>query len=228
MRKLYRLHADLQAAFPNPYQMTPLGSSFLDWLKDNRRQLGAVVIGPRRLQQAFDELFDQSYYLTVYPDAAESVAAGQYASALDHYIQVGSTLFYDPNEFFVSRYYFSKISDRDRHLLRSRTPEIENTLLWHYLVSGLPNGHEPIEYFDSGWYIRKYPDVAQAFSNGLIATPMRHFLVWGSNEDRQPGPEFTLLGNTAAGDLPRPRGGLFGQFVRRGGVAGRLGVILDG
>lgn len=225
MRKLYRLYADLRAEFPNPYQTTPAGSSFLDWVKRHQRQLGAVVIDPQRLRQAFDELFDESYYRRTYPDAAEAIKGGRYKSGLDHYVQVGSALLYDPNEFFVSRYYFSRISDRDRHLLRSRTPTVKNTLLWHYLVSGLPNGHEPIEYFDSGFYLRTYADVAQAFREGTIGTPLRHFLLWGATEDRRPGSDFQAPPGLPATDDRTQPGGAFGRLVRAGGVAGRLGMI---
>lgn len=224
MRKLYRLNPDLQEKFPDPYRTTPAGSSFLDWLASHRPRLGAVMIDPRRLRQAFNELFDEAYYRRTYPEAAEAVRAGQYESALDHYVRVGSALLHDPNEFFVSRYYFAQISDRDRHLLRSRTPTIENTLLWHYLVSGLPNGHEPIEYFDSVWYLETYKDVRKALADGKIGTPLRHFIAWGSDENRQPGPDFQYLGYVPKDELRGERGGIFGQLVRKGGVTGRLEV----
>lgn len=224
MRKLYRLHADLQATFPDPYATGVSGKSYLEWLNHNRPDWGRVAVHPQRKMQAFDELFSEVYYLEKYPDAAEAVESGQYQSAKDHYIKIGSSLFYDPNEFFVSRYYFTQISDRDRHFLRSKQPGIENTLLWHYIVSGLPNGVEPIEFFDSGWYLDQYPDVRAAFKDGQLATPMRHFLLWGSAADRLPGPKFVPSAHPKPDPKQTDAHGIFGYFVRNGGVEGRLNL----
>lgn len=225
MRKLYRHHKDLQDAFPDPYSTAEPGRSYLNWLRLNWRKLGAVTVHPLRTRRAFDELFDETYYLSTYPEVSEAIRSGAFASALDHYIAQGSGLFYDPNEFFVSRYYFSKINDRDRHLLRRRERGIESTLLWHYLVSGLPNGLEPIEFFDSAWYLERYPDVDASFRKGIIGTPLRHFLLWGSKEDRQPGPDFVPSAYPGPDARSDDDGGIFRHFMRSGGVAGRLGLI---
>lgn len=223
MRKLYRHHKDLQEHFPDPY-LTAKSKSYLEWIRQNRPTLGNVAVLPLRRMQAFDELFDEAYYLKRYPDAAAAIREGRYNSGKEHYICLGSKLFYDPNEFFVSRYYFSKVSDRDRHILRDRRQGIEGTMLWHYLVSGLPNGFEPIEFFDSSWYLQRYPDVANAFKSGGLGTPLRHFLLWGSAENRQPGPDF----DPAAYPKPDPKqtdaAGVFGHYVRTGNVAGRLSL----
>lgn len=225
MRKIYRHHKDLQETFPDPYSTADPARSYLNWLRLHHRELGAVAIHPMRRKRAFDELFDESYYLSTYPDVVEAIRSGAFSSALDHYVSQGSALFYDPNEFFVSRYYFSRISDRDRHLLRGRQRGIENTLLWHYLVSGLPNGLEPIEFFDSAWYLDRYPDVNASFREGLVGTPLRHFLLWGSTENRQPGPGFVPSAHSYPDARADEAGGIFRHFLHTGGVSGRISLI---
>ena len=41
------------------------------------------------------------------------------------------------------------------------------------------------EYFDIDWYLQRYPDVAEAKIN-----PAEHYLKFGANEGRMPGPLF--------------------------------------
>lgn len=228
-RKLYRDHADLQKAFPDPFSDNPAKLTYQRWLRMNRpSMIDGLVLDAGKLNQAFEDLFDEAYYLAAHPDAAAAVDAGRYASAVDHYCQVGSQLFLDPNEFFVSSYYHDRACNFDRHLMRRHAGTKQGTLLWHYLVSGLTNGIEPIEFFDSKHYLARNADLLTAFRLGEISTPLAHFLKHGSREDRDPGPEFNansyLARNPRARDLAEiqeVRGG-FGAFVRLGGVAGRI------
>ncbi|MEM7056116.1 MAG: hypothetical protein AAF557_00880 [Pseudomonadota bacterium] len=228
-RKLYRDHKDLQKAFPDPFAESASRLTYQRWLRMNRPSvINGLCIEANRLNQAFDDLFDQDYYLSAHPDAAAAIDAGRYASAIDHYSQVGSQLFLDPNEFFVSSFYHDRACNYDRHLLRKNAGTKQGTLLWHYLVSGLLNGVEPIEFFDSNHYLTRNPDLLTAFRLGQISTPLAHFLKHGSREGRDPGPDFNasayLERNPRARDLAdvkEIRGG-FGAFVRLGGVAGRV------
>lgn len=226
-RKLYRRHEDLQRHFPDPFAVPDDGPSLLGWLRRNRPgATGRHVVPARLLDQAFADLFDETFYLASHPDAEADVAAGRFGSAVEHYCKIGSRLFLDPNEFFVSSYYHDRAASHDRHILRGTGKR--HTLLWHYLVSGLPNGLEPVEHFDSHWYCQRNPDVATALRQGQVSTPFAHFVRQGSAEGRDPGPEFSaeayLATTPAARRLHaagRVRGG-FGALVRLGGVAGRL------
>ncbi len=228
-RKLYRDHVDLQKAFPDPFAESTTRLTYQRWLRMNRpAMIDGLVIEASKVNQAFNDLFDEEYYLATHPDAAAAVDAGRYSSAIDHYCKVGSQMFLDPNEFFVSSYYHDRACNLDRHLLRRNAGTKQGTLLWHYLVSGLTNGIEPIEFFDSQHYLSCNPDLLNALRVGKISTPLAHFLAHGSREDRDPGPEFSantyLLRNPTAKDLAEideVRGG-FGAFVRLGGVAGRI------
>lgn len=230
-RRLYRRHADLQKAFPDPYACQPGRRSFRDWLREKRPgAIAGLIVPPQRLPAAYDELFDAEFYLAAYPDAAEAVAAGRCRDALDHYERLGSRRLYDPNEFFVSSYYLDRAIAHDPPPLSVQAGCREGTLLWHYLSVGLPAGIEPIEFFDSRWYLSQYQDLEAAFRLGRVSTPLAHFLMHGSHEDRAPGPDFTAgayLGATPpARELVKAGAvrGAFGALVRLGGVAGRIGA----
>lgn len=226
-RKLYRRHADLQLAFPDPYATPSDTLGFLLWLQRNRSEIGqGLAIAPGRIERAFDDLFDEAFYLSSYPDAAAEIRAGRFRSALDHYCRVGSRLLLDPNEFFVSSYYHDRAGYHDRHRLRVRGRE--GTLLWHYLTVGLPNGFEPVEFFDSRWYLDENDDVLRALRLGSVSSPLAHFLHHGGREGRNPGPDFDSAQYLKRTPEARKiadrdkRAGAFGALVRLGGVAGRI------
>lgn len=228
-RKLYRRHSDLQQAFPDPYATPPDSLHFLLWIRRNRPgAAGGFAIAPSRLNRAFEDLFDADYYLTAHPDAAQAVQSRQYTSALHHYCEVGSRLFLDPNELFVSSYYHDRAGYHERHQLRGSGRE--GTLLWHYLTVGIPNGIEPIEFFDGAWYLERNDDVMRAVRLGSITSPLAHLLHHGRQEGRDPGPDFDgrayLNGTPDAQKITgRDRkAGAFGALVRLGGVAGRVAV----
>ena len=230
-RKLYRDHADLRRAFPDPYACGHGQMSFLDWLRQNRPGLvDGLRLASGMIETAFDDLFDEDYYLATHPDAADAVARGCYPSAKAHYCAIGSRLFLDPNEFFVSSYYHDRAADHDPPVLRRGPGRREDTLLWHYLTVGLANRFEPIEFFDSGWYLRQYPDVQAAMRTRQVSTPLGHFLHYGSTEGRDPGPGFqgSRFMDNARDIHPTaqsgPDRGPFGALVRLGGVTGRIHV----
>ncbi len=228
-RRLYRRHADLQAAFPDPYRAGP--SCYRDWLREQRPGLvDGLRVAPHRLARAFGELFDAEWYLAAHPTAAEAVAAGQYRDAEDHYVRIGSHLLFDPNEFFVSSYYLDRAADLEPYRIATRAGRREGTLLWHYLETGLPNGIEPIEFFDGGWYLERNADVRDALQSGRVSCPLAHFLRYGGAEGREPGPGFQSGSYLEAEPEARrlvdhkQARGPFGAFVRLGNVAGRVAV----
>jgi hypothetical protein len=235
-RRIYRQHADLREAFPNPYACAshstqPGHMNYRDWLRENRPGvIGGLRLAQHRLATAFEDLFDADYYLAAYPDAADAIAADHFADARDHYQRVGSQRFYDPNEFFVSSFYHEQALSHDPWPLAALAGTREGTLLWHYITTGLPSGIEPIEFFDSRWYLAQNPDLEAAFRLGRVSTPLAHFLRDGSREGRDPGPDFQggayLEASPPARGLSENGGtrGAFGALVRLGGVAGRVTV----
>lgn len=227
-RKLYRRHPDLQRAFPDPYA-TAGRPCFRDWLREKRPlTIDGLRLAPHRIERAFEELFDADWYLATYPEVAEAIGQNRFTDACDHYVRLGSRLFFDPNPFFVSAWYHEHASWHDRFGLRRNVGRREGTLLWHYLETGLPNRLEPIEYFDSGWYLNANQDVMDAFRSGRISCPLAHFLHHGSAEGRLPGPRFVAppppaeeAQTTEDAEASACRGP-FGLFVAQGGVAGRV------
>lgn len=230
MRRLYRQSPELQKAFPLPYA-TGAETSFLDWLKTNRPAMTqGLVLEPDRMEKAFHALFDPEYYTRTYPEVGSAIEAGTVASALEHYVKIGSALLYDPCEFFVARYYFSRAKNLDAFSTRRFHPSTRWTLLWHYLEVGLANGVEPIEFFDSNWYLAHHPDLERAFRLGLMHCPLAHFQQHGSAENRQPGPGFNpmavLAANPEAQRLAKYASvkGAFGAMLRMGRIAGRITI----
>lgn len=231
LRKLYRQHGDLRRAFPDPFATPCDKLNYLEWVREHRPgMVGGYKIEKSRMVAAFLDLFDENYYLETYPDAATAITDGSYESAIDHYCKIGSRLLFDPNEYFVSSYYHDRACDFERYRMRENTGTMQSTLLWHYLSVGLPSRIEPIELFDSQWYIAQNPDLSVALRTGQIASPLGHFLHHGSAEGRNPGPQFSgeryldrvIQAKKLSGqsDIRGP----FGAFVRLGGVLGRVVV----
>ena len=225
-RKLYRLHSDLQEAFPDPYQ-----PGYLGWLKENRPTLGfGMIINEHRAMKAFDELFDSEWYLSTYPEVEKGVEGGLWKDAREHYIVRGSKLLYDPNPLFVSSYYYQKAKYHDGHILDHKIPSERNTLLWHYITVGLSNRIEPIEFFDSFWYLNHHEDLQKAFRTGNITTPLSHFVRIGDSEWRAPGPQFdprSFMHSTPQAQILLEQGmarGPLSAFAHLGLVDGRVAV----
>jgi hypothetical protein len=89
---------------------------------------------------------------------------------------------------------------------------LKSRAAWEVLDSGL---------FDSDWYLRRYPDLAEKRVDGLW-----HFLAHGMHEDRDPGPGFSSSGYRARylardADVPRvsavaPAISALGDYLRHG------------
>ncbi len=225
-RKIYRRHKDLQHAFPDPYQ-----DGYLAWLKENRPTLArGLVVSDRRAEQAFDEMFDSAWYVEKYPDVAEALERGIWESARQHYISLGSALLYDPGPFFISSYYYELAKYLDGYKLRNKHKNEKSTLLWHYIKVGLANGIEPIEIFDSNWYLDEHEDLFKAYRTGRFSIPLVHFIKHGDREWRKPGPSFDPVSfvkvDGRAQDLI-DRGvvdGPFAAYVQLGLVDGRASI----
>jgi|GEM_PF-565210 len=224
-RLFYRRHDDLVRAFPNPFAVTD--NCYLSWLRGNYPEAArGVAIKSENLSKAFQDVFDEAYYLNRYPDVAHDIASGKFDSALEHYIMIGSDRLYDPNHYFVSLYY----AERARELGGfSPVPgSVASTLLWHYLTVGLPSGVEPIPYFDSYFYLTKDPGLLESFRVGWFSSPLAHFIHFGDSELRAPGPKFDPANYLKAEPRAKPLidtkslSGPFGAFIGLGGVPGRI------
>ncbi|PSS59504.1 hypothetical protein C6558_37875 [Ensifer sp. NM-2] len=188
-RLLYRRHADLSVSFPNPYNSGD--GSYLKWLREQRQSaVNGIRLRPEQIARGFDSLFDEEFYIGQYPEVSVQVKSGKVTSAREHYVKYGSRMLYDPSRYFVSSYYYNQICRGFGTNPELNSVDITGTLLWHYLTVGLENGIEPVDGFDSGWYIRQYPDLAEALTEGRISCPLEHFAVHGDTERRRPSEKF--------------------------------------
>ena len=226
-RKIYRLHEELQRAFPDPYE-THNSHRFIDWIREHRPGLlRGLCLSERQLEVAFDHLFDTKYYLARYPEAEAALDEGRYESAVEHYIHEGSDLLFDPCEFFISRYYIEQAKYLEGFRLRALPRSKRSTVLWHYLAIGLPQGKEPIELFDSQFYLEKNNDISRAVRIGTVSTPLAHFMRHGAKENRQPSAAIDLKGllkqDPSLAKIIAETGvrGVFGHLLASGRILGR-------
>ncbi|MEM6622562.1 MAG: hypothetical protein AAF674_10065 [Pseudomonadota bacterium] len=229
-RRMYRDHPDLRHAFPQPFSCGENGG-YSGWLRANRPGfIDGISLSQVQVRTAFDELFDGEWYTRKYPEVAHAISSGNVKSALDHYCKVGSQIMLDPNRYFVTAHYVERAGDYDTQQIKIHAGSREGTWLWHYLSVGLRNACEPIEFFDSPWYIAANPDVAAAMRTGSVSAPLAHFVKHGSGEGRDPGPGFRSARYLEISPIARSKvsegnaESAFHAFVDMGGVAGRVCV----
>ncbi|NJK39602.1 MAG: vanadium-dependent haloperoxidase [Oscillatoriales cyanobacterium RM2_1_1] len=132
----------------------------------------------------FEELFSEEFYLSLYPDVAQVVQAGQFSSGLDHYLQFGEAEGRQPDLFFSEAYY------------RGLYPDVAIALesgeftsgLDHYLLFGQLEGRETTLVFSEDFYRQNHPDVVAAFDpvTGSLVSGLEHYLNFGEAENRDP------------------------------------------
>ncbi len=93
-------------------------------------------------------LFDPDWYRDRYPDAARSVAEGQYRSVLEHYLCNDRPTEFDPSPWFSEAYYLARYPA----LADSITPEHFRNGFAHFLTNGLREGRSPHPDLDLAWY----------------------------------------------------------------------------
>lgn len=224
-RRFYRRNRDLKAAFPDPFAVN--GSCYLHWLQANRSDMTSTLrISPKQLGKAFQDLFDEDYYLQRYPDAKISIESGQYSSALDHYVSYGSSHLYDPSHYFATLHYAERARELGGFVQDPESPS--STWLWHYLEVGLPNGIEPLPDFDSVFYLNTYPGLRDSWKQGIFSSPLAHFANFGDIECRVPSPQFNPEAYVNANPhalsqlIDGRRYGPYGVYLSTAGVAGRM------
>jgi glycosyltransferase involved in cell wall biosynthesis len=113
--------------------------------------------------------FDPAWYIETYLDVRELAT-----DPLLHYIQYGEREGRRPILYFNPTWYRSAYQIPD-----------DTNCLAHFLSRRGTGEVSPLPEFDSGWYLRTYPDVAQAGMD-----PLEHYLVQGYRESRDPSPRF--------------------------------------
>jgi len=119
-------------------------------------------------------MFDAEWYLQQYPDVA---ASGM--KPLKHFVWFGDVEGRSPRRLFEPAHYRAHVSPK--------CPKMVNSLL-HYAWVGRHVGASTGPWFDAGFYLHQYRDVKYA-----KVDPLRHFLLYGWKEGRQPIADFDRL-----------------------------------
>ncbi|MGL5082897.1 MAG: vanadium-dependent haloperoxidase [Microcoleaceae cyanobacterium] len=143
-----------------------------------------------------NDLFGEDFYLTLYPDVAQGIQAGQFSSGLDHYLQAGQVEGRQPGAFFSETYYLNLY------------PEISVAVdlgdfvsgLDHYLQFGQFEGREATPLFGEELYREANPEVAVAIDavTGDLANCLDHYLTFGIEENRDPFAQTVVIWDEVA------------------------------
>ncbi|NHO32674.1 glycoside hydrolase family 99-like domain-containing protein [Acetobacter fallax] len=152
-------------------------------------------------------LFDTEFYTITYPDLADLGTA-----ALAHYIEHGWREGRRPNQYFDPHWYVAEnpevTGDPLLHYITTGEAEGRRPIAWfdpvwyretypvpegmlllrHYLLNRHRTDVSPMPEFDPAFYLRIYPDVAQAGVD-----PLEHYMVQGFREARRPFADFDPL-----------------------------------
>ncbi len=113
-------------------------------------------------------LFDEAAYRRHYPDLTNDVLAGaDLANGYDHFLRHGNAEGRIGHAMFDPLFYA-----RQAGLTESQPP------FQHYLTALERGGTEAetSRYFDSAWYLGRYPEVADGLSRGIWRSPLEHYL----------------------------------------------------
>lgn len=145
--------------------------------------------GKWSLNQPYDHAqFDESAYLSLYPDVAKAVAANQFASGEEHFLTygraegrlspaklTGSLALFDSNFYLLFNPDVASAVDKGAI-----------TNVWaHFALYGQKEGRDPNSLFDTDWYLGSNPDVAAAVATGGIDA-LTHYALYGWKEGRDP------------------------------------------
>ena len=130
-----------------------------------------------------ETFFDSAFYLNEHPDAAAAIENGSFASAIDHFLQVGQSQGLSPSPFFNENYYLDNNPDIAAAVERGEF----NSGVEHYLSIGQLEGRDPSALFSEQFYRQENPGVAEAIDNltGEMTSGLEHYLKYGQAEGRE-------------------------------------------
>lgn len=119
-------------------------------------------------------LFDPDWYRDRYPEAARSVASGQYRSVLEHYLRNDRPTEFDPSPWFSEEYYLAE----NPGVARAVGSEGFRNGFVHFLVHGVREGRSPHPDLDLAWYAGR-EDVRADIEAGLARDAFLHWITIG-------------------------------------------------
>jgi hypothetical protein len=168
-------------------------------------------------------LFDENYYLSVYPDVAQAVAAGTIASGYDHYLQYGQYEGRNPSPYWAESWYLQENPDVAAAV---KTGAVSSGFM-HYYLYGQYENRPGLLYFNEDYYLSHNADVAAAVGDGQVTSGFEHFMLYGQYEDRSPMMYFNsaIYDADNADILPYVHGEVFSSdyehFIEYGQFEGR-------
>lgn len=141
-----------------------------------------------------ENIFNENQYLQAYPDVAQAISNGGFASGLEHFNQFGQGEGRTPTAWFNEEYYLSEYGDVATAVQNGQF----GSGLEHYLAMGQTEGRNPSALFNESFYLWENPDVAAqidpiaGFSSGF-----HHYLTFGQSEGREAYSRIVPLWNEA-------------------------------
>ncbi len=129
--------------------------------------------------QMVTDNFDETYYLTAYPDIAKQ----KYITPLKHYLSYGWKEGRNPSATFNTKFYIERYPN---DVSGDECPLI------HYLMIGIDKEYATnpnellLKYFDEAFYLNKYSDI----SKSKRMSPLTHYVNYGWKEGRDPSAIF--------------------------------------
>lgn len=127
-------------------------------------------------------LYDDTYYLNLYPDVKAAVNNGLIASGYDHFINFGQDEGRNPSILYNETFYLSQNPD----VANAVTNHLFSSGFEHYLYFGQNEARNPSEQFNEQSYLNNNPDVADVVTQGGLQSGFEHYIKYGEAENRLP------------------------------------------
>lgn len=144
------------------------------------RPAGAFQMYLHRLGMAGPEprtswYFDPDWYRARYPRVADAIAAGQWHSALHHYLTNDTPTEFDPIPLFSERDYLARYSDIEAAVAAGQWRNGYR----HFLANGAREQRVPGPEFDLPWYVSAHESVREDLAARRAPDGFAHYLTIG-------------------------------------------------
>lgn len=173
-------------------------------------------------------IFDESFYLSNYPDVKAAVDTGGFSSGLQHFQLYGLAA----GRVLVSPFY-------DEQFYLQTNPDVAASVasgafssgLQHYIQFGEAEGRSAGP-FNEDTYLLTNPDVAAAVDAGAFSSGLQHYIQYGQFEENRIGSFFGTSGNdliTGVGEGNELVAGVsIDALLTPGGGVGEVDTLISG
>ncbi|MEM1168756.1 MAG: PPC domain-containing protein [Cyanobacteria bacterium P01_H01_bin.35] len=122
-------------------------------------------------------LFDTSFYLETNTGVLAATQEGRF-TAVEHFLDFGQFEFRDPSPLFNTAFYISNPE------LSTALESANLTPYEHFVRFGQFEDRDPSILFDTDFYLTENPDVLELLIDGIFASPIQHYIVFGLPQNR--------------------------------------------